>query len=182
MKKYILILIVIGFGIVSCESPNKKEITEVESLLKRALESEKSLLSLDTARVFATNRMMKEDFASLNKFTDTLKKEEAFRIADIFGSKKKFVRLNSNYSNFLSQLEITKTQLNNLKRDLENDLIKKEQYLEYYNSENNVLIDLISKVNKYSNGIETAIGKYELERPELLEILNKRKLRAEENE
>ena len=180
--KNILSVLIIGLVFMACESPNKKEIEEVNALLTIASDTEKMLLSVDTASVFKIKKIMGEDFKRLSSFSDTLKKEEAFRIADIFGSKKKVFRMAKNYVGYFTQLSLSKKQLSNLKKDLENGLLKDGKFQGYYESEQSVLMKLNADINKYANGMDAAIGKYELERPELLELLEKRKLRATNNE
>lgn len=180
MKNTLIALVVI-LSITACSNPNQKEIKEVDELITIAEETEKSLLSVDTARVFAIKKIMNEDYKILNQFTDTLGKEEAFRIADIVGNKKKFFRLSANYNKYVQEIKLSKSQLTNLKKDLENEAIKKEQFLRYFETEQQALMSINKKIHKSVDGIEQAIGKYELERPELLEIFEKRKKKAASN-
>lgn len=182
MKKYILLILVIGFGFSACNNPNEKEIAEIDALLTIVNDTEKSLLSVDTSRVFAAKMEMEKDLAVFNKFTDTLNKEEAFKVADIFGNKKKLYRLTSNYSDFIRQINFSRDQLTNLKKDLENGLIKKEDFSGYYKTEETSLMNLNSRINQSINGIETVIGKFELDRQDLLKIIEQKKLKAAANE
>lgn len=173
--KNILIVISLIISATACTSPHKKEIEEVDALLSIAIETEKALLSVDTAKVFAIKKIMKEDYKILNQFSDTLNKEEAFRIADIVGNKKKFFRLSSNYIDYVHQIELSKNQLINLKKDLQNETLQIDQFAGYFETEEAVLMKLTQKIHKSVDGIDKAIGKYELERPKLLEIFEKRK-------
>ncbi|MBL4669315.1 MAG: hypothetical protein JKY30_08640 [Flavobacteriales bacterium] len=177
MRKYILGIVIIGLGFTACNTPNEKEIGEVDALLSIVDETEKLFLSIDTARAFAAKRILEVDLAEFNKYADTLKKEEAFKIADIFGGKRTLYRLVSNYPGFTQQLEMSKKQLTNLKKDLENNLINKENYTSYYGSEQKAIMDLNNKISNAIAGLETVIGKYELDRPELLEIIEDKKLK-----
>ena len=87
MKKYILVIIVVGLGVISCSNPNEKEIGEVNALISIVEETEKSLLSVDTSVVFDAKRQMDKDIAMLNQYIDTVNREEAFRLDDILGNK-----------------------------------------------------------------------------------------------
>jgi hypothetical protein len=182
MKKYILGLLIFGLSFSACNNPNEKEIGEVEALITKANETEKSLLSLDTSKVFGTKRQLEIDMAEFSKFGDTLTKDEAFKVADYFGSKKKFFRLTAGYPKFIGQIETSKKQLNDLKADLENGVIKKENYTKYYAEEYSALEDLNFQINKLITGIDVVVEKYEADRPELLNLMEELKQKAATNE
>ena len=181
--KNIIILITVVISFVGCgNNAFQKEITEVEGLLNQVKETEKTLLSIDTSRVFAANKLINADFKNFTQYSDTLTKVDALRVGKIFGSKKKFSRISKSYGFFVNEIIKCKKQLNNLKADLENGLVKKEQFSIYINTEKNAYNGLMHKINKSTGNFEEAIGKYELERPELLELIEKRKARLTENE
>jgi hypothetical protein len=108
---------------------------QVDKLLSLVKEAEKEILTIDTSLVFSTKRQMVKDFKTYTQFTDTVSKEEAFRIDEIFGSKKKFIRITKKYNSFIVKIKHSKEQLNHLKTDLENELMSKEDFLTYYESE-----------------------------------------------
>lgn len=182
MSKYILGILFIALSFGACNNPNEKEINEVDALIAKATEIENSLLSLDTSKVFGTKRQLEKDIAIFTKIGDTLTKEEAFKISDIFGSKKKFYRLTTRFPKFINQIETSKKQLNDLKQDLENSLIKKENYAVYYSDEQIALKDLDIQINKLVIGIDVVIEKYETDRPELLKIMEELKQKSAVNE
>lgn len=182
MKKYILGLLIIGLSFNACNNPNEKEIGEVDALITKVNETEKSLLSIDTSKVFGTKRQLEKDMADFSKIGDTLTKEEAFRVEDYFGSKKKFHRLTKGYPKFISQIETSKKQLNDLKQDLENGVIKKENYTKYYADEYSTLQDLDFQINKLITGIDIVVEKYEKDRPELLSLMDELKQKTAANE
>tara|TARA_B100000809_G_scaffold265864_1_gene326131 strand:- start:1680 stop:2228 length:549 start_codon:yes stop_codon:yes gene_type:complete len=181
--KNIVILFIVVSSLLGCGTSNfSKEIIEVDALLSLVDETEKMLLSIDTSRVFATKKRMEIDYKEFTQYSDTLSREEAFRFDDIFGSKKKIFRTAKSYEAFINEIDNSKIQLNNLKTDLENGLVKKEQYLSYYESEKKAYEGLIHQINKAIGNFDVAISKYELERPELLELIEKRRIRAAKNE
>lgn len=182
MHKYILGIMLFALGFGACNHPNQKEISEVEGLIATVVEIEKSLLSIDTSKVFGAKRQLEKDFAEFIAIGDTLTKEEAFEIADYFGSKKKFYRLTANYPSFVNSIEISKKQLNNLKQDLENDLLEKEKYTTYYSNEQAYLNALNHKINKLVTGIDAAAERYEADRPKLLNLIEDLKQKAATNE
>ncbi|PCI95048.1 MAG: hypothetical protein COB15_12600 [Flavobacteriales bacterium] len=182
MKKYILLIIVIGLGVISCSNPNEKEIGEVNALISIVEETEKSLLSVDTSVVFDAKRQMDKDIAMLNQYIDTVNREEAFRLDDVLGNKKKIHNLMKNYPEFIKQINFSKNQLTNLKQDLENDLMNKKDFKTHYAMEQEQLMVLNNQINKVVGNIDLAIEKLKSDRPELLEIIERRKLRASDNE
>jgi hypothetical protein len=182
MSKYILGILLIALSFGACNNPNEKEIEEVNALIAKATETEKSLLSLDTSKVFGTKRQFEQDLGEFTKIGDTLTKDDAFKISDIFGSKKKFYRLTAGYPQFVNQIETSKKQLNALKQDLENGLIKKENYATFYSDEKAALKNLDVQINKLVSGIDVVVEKYETDRPELLKLINELKLKSAGNE
>jgi len=175
MKKYILIFLVLGLSFSSCKNAFEKEIGEVESLLSIVNDTEKSLLSVDTARVFSAKRQMEKDLAEINKTKDTLTKEEAFKIDELFASKKGIYRLTENYSNFIGQINFSKSQLTNLKQDLENGLMTKEAFTENIAKEQTYVLELNKEINKGVDGLEVNLEKLRLFRPEIEELIEQLK-------
>ena len=178
MRKNIILVLVIGLSFGACNNPLEKEIGEVEALLLSVKDSESFLFSVDTSKVFAVKRQMERDLAEFNGINDTLTKEEAFKVDDIFASKKKIFRLESNYPNLISQIEYSKQQLNNLKQDLENKAMKKEDFKLHFAEEQAAVKELDANINKSIQGLEVGLQKFELDRKELLEIIKKRKQKA----
>ncbi|MBL4592250.1 MAG: hypothetical protein JKX68_00365 [Flavobacteriales bacterium] len=182
MKKYILFIIITGLSFSACNNPNQKEIGEVEALLAIIEETEKSLLSIDTSAVFMAKRQMDKDMAEISMINDTLTREEAFKLDDIFGSKKRLQSIMMNYPGLIRQIEFSKTQLNNLKQDLENGLVKKEAFKAHYALEQAEVMTLNVQVNKTIGGLDFALEKLKSDRPLLLELIENKKLKAADNE
>jgi len=181
MKKYILLIVIVGIGLVAC-NPNEKEIAEVNDLMTVVEETEHSLFSIDTAKVFAVKKQMELDLKDFNTVNDTLSKEEAFMLGDIFASKKKLFRLEENFFRLMNEIEVSKKQLNDMRQDLESGVMSKEDFKKNFAIENTAIMNLGSQINKSVSGIEVAVQKFELDRPDLLKFLEKRKERASSNE
>ena len=178
MKKNISIIIITFLGVISCTNPNEKAIAEVDALLVIVEESENSLLSVDTSIVFAAKRQMDNDMTEIKMITDTLTREEAFKLDDIFRTRKRFNKITTNYSGFIHEVEFSKNQLNNLKQDLENELMKKEDFKIHYAKEKEYIMVIKSQINKVVGGLDEAIEKQKIDRPTLLEIIENKKLEA----
>ena len=177
MKNF-LILLIVGSVFMSCGNTNQKEMDQVEQLLTLVKDTEKELLAIDTSKVFAMKRQIVLDFKAYTQFSDTISKEEAFRVDELFGNKKKFIKITKNYKTFIKEILHAKDQLSQLTTDLENELVSKEDYLTYYESEKAAVNDLLLKVKKSIGNFDASMGKYELERPELLKLIENRRQRS----
>ena len=177
-----LIILITGFIFMGCANANQKEIEQIDELLNLVTEVENELLAIDTSKVFAMKQQIVIDFKEYTQFTDTISKDEALRVDEIFGTKKKFIKISKNYTTFIKNAKHAKDQLNRLKTDLEKKLVSKEDYITYYQSEKIAVSDLKLRVSKSTSNFAVAISKYELERPELLELIEKRRQRSVVNE
>ncbi len=178
MKKFILLSLIIGLGFSSCKNAFEKEISEVENLLTDVNEIEKSLLAVDTAKVFSTKRQMEKDLQEINKIKDTLTREEAFRIDELFSSKKRIFKLSEKYADFLGQIDFSKKQLMNLKQDLENGLMTKEDFAKNFSVEQTSVTELKNKIGKRVDGLDVELEKFRLFRPDIEEFIANRKSKA----
>ena len=180
--KYFIVILIIGSVFTGCSNENQVEIEQVETLLSLVEEAEKEILTIDTSNVFSMKRQMVKDFKEYTQFTDTISKKEALRVDDIFGSKKKFIRITKKYNSFIIKIKHSKEQLNHLRTDLENEIISKEDFLTYYESEKTAFNALKLQLTKSTGNFKVAIAKYDLERKELLELIENRRQRSATNE
>ncbi len=179
MKK-IIILLVIGSTIFACKNAYEKEIGEVDGLMNILTETENALLSVDTSRAFTASRQIKIDLDELNATKDTLSKEQAFRLDEYYSSKKKLFRLTGNYQGYVEKVNYSKNQLVNLKQDLANGKITKEDYAKYYESEQMIILDLNSQINQAIGGLEEVLEKLRINRQEVINIIEEHKSHAAE--
>ncbi|PJA09593.1 MAG: hypothetical protein COX70_01390 [Flavobacteriales bacterium CG_4_10_14_0_2_um_filter_32_8] len=178
MKKYIILSLIFAIGFSSCKNAFEKELGEVEKLLAEVNETEKSLLAVDTAKVFSTKRQMEKDLLTINAINDTLTKAEAFKIDELFSSKKRVFRLAENYADFFGQINFSKNQLKNLKQDIENGLITKEDFAIHFVEEQNAVSELKKKISKRVDGLDVDLEKFRLFRPAIDEFIEHRKNKA----
>jgi endonuclease IV len=176
--KNILILVITGAIFMGCGNTSQKEMEQVDALLTLVKETEKELLAIDTSMVFAMKQQIVLDFKTYSQFSDTVSKEEALRVDEIFGNKKKFTKITKNYHVFINDVNHAKEQLSQLKTDLENELVSKDDYQTYYESEKAAVNHILLQVKKSTSNFDIAIGKYELERPELLKLIENRRQRS----
>lgn len=182
MRKFTLVLVGMIIVFSSCKNEMSKEIGEVDGLITMVNEIEKTVLSVDTAKAFQTKRQISKDLELIENIGDTLDKEDAFILDDYYSGKKRLYRFHENYEDFINQIDYAKNQLKNLKQDLNNGKVTKEKYKEYYMLEHGSILELNSKVNKSVGGIEEAMQKMELKRPEILELFEELKQKNASNE
>ncbi len=171
MKLKVLLIVIFSSLLVACGNQYQKEIAEVDGLLTMVNEIEKTVLSVDTSKAFETQRQIIKDLKYIESLNDTLDKETAFLLGDFYSDKKKIDRFYSNYHVIINQIDISKKQLNNLKQDLNNGLVSSEKFKDYYSAEHASIMDIDMKVNKSVRGIDEAIQKLEINRPELDKLL-----------
>ena len=181
MKRYLILLIITSLSFNACKNAFEKEAGQIDSLMAIVKDTENALLSVDTSRVFSTTRQMQKDIADINSVADTLDKETAFKLADYYSSKKQLYQLTSNYATYNTKINLAKKQLNDLKQDLNNGLITKEKFSDYYRTEQMAVVELNNEINRAINGLEVRLQKMELNRAEIADIIEKRKLKAEQN-
>jgi len=182
MKKITLVLVGMIIVFTACKNEMSKEIGEVDGLITMVNEIEKTVLSVDTAKAFQAKRQISNDLQLIENLGDTLDKESAFILDDYYSGKKRLYRFYNNYKDFIVQIDYSKKQLDNLKQDLNNGIVTKENFKEYYMLEHASLMDLNSKVNKSVGGIEEAIQKMELKRPDILNLFEELKQKAASDE
>ncbi len=182
MKKHVLILFTLLLGFVACKNAYEKEIGEVEGLITMVDELEKAVLSVDTSKAFAAKRKMAMDIKAIDNLNDTLDRETAFRLDELFKDKKVIFRFNTNYTSILDQIEYTKKQLADLKQDLNNGLITKEEFDTYYAIEHSSIMDLNTQINKSVAGVEEAVQAYELFKGDIDKLINDLSEESADNE
>ena len=170
MKNLLFFILAIAL-LDSCTGAFDKEIGEVESLNKIVLEAEKSVLSLDTGEIFAVKRQLALDIKAMESITDTLSREEIFAMTGYMEGKKRLYNFVNNYNNYLEEIEFAKNQLDNLKTDLENSKITKQEFTEYYVLEQSEVMKLTTKVNGTVGGLEETVKRMKLERERVMTLL-----------
>lgn len=181
MNKILFFVLILSLTFTACKNAMEKEIGEVDALISMVDEIEKSVLSIDTTRAFAAKRQISMDLAMIESLGDTLDKATAFKLDDYYSGKKRLFRFSTNYKGFINQIGYAKDQLKNLKQDINNGLIEKDKFKDYYIEEQASVMELSSKVNKSISGIEVAIQKMELERDEILTLFEELKQKKSEN-
>ena len=97
--------------------------------------------------------MIKEDLNRIRTNNDTLVKEAAFKVAKYMGETEILYNLTKNYSKYDTEIKDLKKQLNNLKQDLDNKLISKEDFVKYYQAEQQAVLSINNQINYVTEDI-----------------------------
>ncbi|NCP45743.1 MAG: hypothetical protein GW818_04790, partial [Flavobacteriales bacterium] len=75
------------------------------------------------------------------------------------GRLKSLYNLSNNYKKYQKEIDLIRTQLNNLKQDLNNGIISKEKFPAYYENEQGAVITINENINHATNGISERFKK-----------------------
>lgn len=175
MKKILLSLIIISSIFTSCNSnKHQKEISALDSLQILLNEAEKQLTSTDTAKVRTIKAEMQKniDFITLN-YKDTFSMSLATMLSEYAFPKKKVYRnFIGNYTKLMKDIEFTRTQLNNLKQDLENNKVPNDKVQQYFITEQNAVLTISQTIDQNVNTIEAYFLKFDTLQPKVLHIVD----------
>lgn len=138
MKKTVLLFaVVVGLcWSVGCKNEHADKIKRIDSLYAEleAIED-----TMQTIRISEINALIDENDKLVNKvneeYPDTMSKEAMFFFSDYKRYRKSLVQLRENYTFQLEQVGFSKTQLENLKEDVQNGLVVGEAFNNYFKSE-----------------------------------------------
>ncbi|HEY9083300.1 MAG TPA: hypothetical protein VIN73_08190 [Vicingaceae bacterium] len=148
-----------AIGLFSCGEDYTNEIGHVDGLIKILDSSEEVLHDVDTATLFEMTIFVKESIAKIKSKNDTLTKEAALEADQFVGRLKSLYGLSKNYNKYQQEIDLIRTQLNNLKQDLNNGIISKEQFPAYYEIEQGGVISINDKINHATNGMSNRLDK-----------------------
>ena len=160
-KNLVLITLVTfsSIGLFSCREDYTNEIGHVDGLLKILDSSEKALHDVDTAMLFEMTIFVKQSIEKIQSKNDTLTKEAALEADQFIGRLKSLYNLSKNYNKYQQEIDLIRTQLNNLKQDLNNGIIPKEQFPAYYENEQVGVISINDKINHATKGMSNRLKK-----------------------
>ncbi len=167
--------VVLSLSIVSCSSPEEKKMDRVDSLYKVVEVLEDSIAKVSLAKV---ESMIEENQRLIdrvqNEYKDTIEKEEMFFFYDFKRYRKSITQLKQNIEFQTGQIAYTKTQLENLKEDINNGLIIDEHFKNYFSSEQeavNRLKETSKSINQWYRG---SFKRYDELKKGVHEILEKK--------
>lgn len=173
MKNIFLPILVLTITLFSCKNAFEKELQEIADLHETINNTEEVLLSVDTAVTFALVREIKQDLWQFGNKYDSLNKEDAFQVAEYYSNKKSLYYFYENHHKFTKEIEVSRNQLDALKKDLNGGAIPKEQFLDYHKNEQEIIIGLNTKINNAVSGIAISTDRILKSKAEVKEILGR---------
>lgn len=156
----------------ACSNSNENEVAKVSGLEEILLNTEEVLNSVDTSETFALYREVKHNLKFIqNNYSDTMQKDDAFTLGDYNANRKALYFFVENYNKFNNEIELSKNQLNNLKTDLANNTINIDDFPNYFETEQQIIIELNNQVSTAVNGINTVISNYKDLTPKVNKII-----------
>jgi len=162
MLKNITLITLVTFSSIwlcSCNEDYTNEIGHVNGLIKILDSSEEVLHDVDTTTLFEMTIFIKQSIKKIQSKNDTLTKEAALEADQFVGRLKSLYNLSNNYKKYQKEIDLIRTQLNNLKQDLNNGIIPKEQFPVYYENEQGGVISINEKISHATNGMSNRLKK-----------------------
>lgn len=180
-KTFILFLLLVsaaGLCMVSCSDNSeryKKEIAELDSLVKELDKAEIQFKAIDSEKVALTYGGLDELMEQTTELIkDTLQKDEAILLSDFRSIKKPLREFKMRSSILKTEIVVTKDQLTHLSHDLKNGLLKEEDISKYVQSESDLAKTLIQSLNIISTIIPQQLAKYDSLKPLVLEFVKEK--------
>jgi hypothetical protein len=146
--KYVIPLILILI-IGSCKQRNTAQNMQLEELsMELQYLKDSTLHTLDTSLVFNLSREIKNNLKFIHNSFDTINKETASIIAEVYQDRAIVFYVEDNYKIFAEEIAISAEQINKLKQDLNNGLMKDESFNTYYEQEKSIILNLNQKISE----------------------------------
>lgn len=151
MRKLLYIFTVVAFFAFvssSCKHSNREQRLAKVDTLSMALNKVDSMLNIGINYDSITSR-----FNELKKYQEVLSpyilkfsQKEKSDYNQFMSSEKYYKTMINVFDKYKTELEYSRTQVNNLKNDFDKKIIKKDKFDEYYNTENKAVYKLLNNV------------------------------------
>ncbi len=151
MKNIIYIfslIVIIAFTSISCKQSNREQRLAKADSLSMALNRVDSMLNIEINYDSISSR-----FNELKKYQEVLSpyklkfsQKEKSDYNQFMSSEKHYKTMITVFDKYKTELDYSRTQVNNLKNDFEKRIIKKDKFDEYYNTENKAVYKLLNNV------------------------------------
>lgn len=142
------LIVIIALTSVSCKHSNREQRLAKADSLSMALNRVDSMLNIEINYDSITSR-----FNELKKYQEVLSpyklkfsQKEKSDYNQFMSSEKHYKTMINVFDKYKTELEYSKTQVNNLKNDFEKRVIKKEKFDMYYETENKAVYKLLNNV------------------------------------
>ena len=156
---------------------NQKHVQSLDSLYFISVKADSILGSIDLTEIEEISLTIEQKVKQFHAhYADTIPWETAKLISKYHRLKKAFGKHLENNDYIAKELHYTKNQLQNLKTDLENNVLKPDKFQIYYNIETETLLKLDSLVQHEFEFASKKLKMYKEWDPEINALLKKLKL------
>ena len=145
MKPFISLIVVSIFLLGCNRGVSQKDLNALDSLYSASIKADSILELININEINEITLKIEHTVGQFHAhYADTIPWETAKLISKYHRLKKAFVKHIENNDYITKELNYTKIQLQNLKKDLENNVLKPEKFRLYYNIEAETLLQLDS--------------------------------------
>jgi hypothetical protein len=163
------------FSSCSLKSKVPGELRQLDSLHIVLQTKHTQLAGTDTVLLEkALNRFRAFTAFIENNLRDTLLKDEATALQHFYHSGKNLESFRTNRSTLLARMKLVSSQVNKLKQDVENNTIRRDEFLTHFSEEVNACKELISLGEKERDGFSTSLSTFKSNLPAVEELIKKR--------
>ena len=145
--KYAIPLILILI-VSSCKQKVTEQNIQLDELLMELQNLKDTALALDTSQVFSLSREIRKNLKFIHNSVDTINKETASIIAEIYQDRNIVFFVEDNYEILIEEIAISSEQIKKLKQDLNNGLLTDESFNIYYEQEKSIILNLNQKISE----------------------------------
>lgn len=169
----VLFSLIIITSLFSCKNKeHEAQLQRVDSLYTALKAVETKVLMMDTADYNVRKEFNEEKLKFIqDNFKDTANKEQAIFISDIIATKRSFNKLMKKREEIIEEILYSKGQLVDLKRDVENNLILKNSFIEYFDAESKAVMDISNASQSLISWGESAVKRHEQLKPKIEEFV-----------
>lgn len=164
--------------LTSCSNPEIEEMVAIiDSSYSAVQKSEAELMSIDTAVIGKMVRYNTTALSSIqNNFKDTATKQQSIFISDINAVRRSFNKLNVQRESLINDMIYAKSQLNDIKKDVNNGLMTRKDFDDHFPIEKQAVTLFITTVESSLIWNKSNTKRFETMKPQIekfLEEINK---------
>tara|TARA_R110002049_G_scaffold41623_1_gene125086 strand:- start:5219 stop:5788 length:570 start_codon:yes stop_codon:yes gene_type:complete len=157
LKKFVLSFGVIGLLAGCLSDQDKANIEKVDQLIADTQEQLTALEATDYDAILVHHDTLFSNLGLLGRnLEDTVSKRLLVMLGDYRGMRKVYAKYKKSYPDLLAATKTEIEQLESLKKDIENDIVKEDKFEKYYQLEQNNVNTIIDKVGQITVKINRA--------------------------
>ncbi|MEQ8909008.1 MAG: hypothetical protein RIC95_07435 [Vicingaceae bacterium] len=155
------------------------KLEKVDALKSRIDSSYETFAQVDSAKAMASSKHYAENMVYIKSdYRDTISKEIADFFDEYYSIRKAMKLIGGKYGKASRELRTTKSRLDNLEHDLNNDLIEEEQFKQYIQLEQNNVALIEESVNDVYHAYQTVQPMYDRMNPRIDSLIAESKRKA----